>query len=861
VRLGRDISVSDELIFLGSLKSIKERQGCPICRLVIESLPDSDTTIEKELFQCVLNPRFNGGEMFALFLDNGVHSTLKAWIRIECPSEVLNGHPSAAKCYRQQNIAPTIGKALTIDVKKIQSWLQVCENEHGSQCDGHELSPLNRETEDMLLIDVVDERLVKGNQDSRYVALSYVWGGWGGAKVSLGSWSSFDFSQIEGAFRSNKLRLPNVLRDAMDLTKSIGERYLWCDALCVFQDSEGQKQQQIAQMDIIYRCALFTIISLTGQHGDELLPGVREGSRKSPVIVSEATGGVIFVARAPSVAVLAETSTYESRAWTFQERLLSKRCLFMTNYQAFFCCTLQCFREDEDLLENPDQKFARLNLYSHNSGLGAMLKKFDGFNLYSNLVANYTNRSLTDPWDILDAFEGISRLLERQFSGSCIKGLPRRYFHEALLWTPQSNIKKRPVTSKTSTWIPTWSWAACIGQVGFHGPTSINTPGGEEILRKIQPVISEFVFIEWDRIQTPHLQDSFHFHAIFQGIRSSEYEPFIHDEKSEHFSNNHEFLADFIRFAFFFLFSMEEHFTYHLRLRYGEVRNLGDLQLDLDHITKFIADHAHLFKNSSFSCLPTPQEFERALRKYRSYKIDTAEITAMHLNFWPFQSSANVQEEIYIPGSCTTCRFHSHSWPFSYIPSVATLREKLQDMRIKLLLPRTRESSAHSFANFSDLGYPRARPPGRLSFWANTVPFDSYQVLGGQLFRNSFSASSYLTTRDGSIQCNVTRLSLATELGVSPGQEIQPATVVCNPAREPCGIILDNENDIISRIAGRRCYLVLLSLDEEELWHNYILIAEIMGKIAMERIAIARVLPNQVWITEATEEPRYLHLE
>jgi hypothetical protein len=77
---------------------------------------------------------------------------------------------------------------------------------------------------------------VKGR--TNYIALSYVWGqvSQGGVPVNteLGS-------------------LPQTIEDAISVTKSLGKRYLWVDALCIDQRDGEHKMGQIRVMDQIYQ--------------------------------------------------------------------------------------------------------------------------------------------------------------------------------------------------------------------------------------------------------------------------------------------------------------------------------------------------------------------------------------------------------------------------------------------------------------------------------------------------------------------------------------------------------------------------------------------------------------------------------
>jgi Heterokaryon incompatibility protein (HET) len=87
-----------------------------------------------------------------------------------------------------------------------------------------------------------------------YVALSYVWG------PPSGDW-------------------PQTILDAIEVTKRLGEQYLWVDRLCINQTNLEEKQFLISKMDAIYEGAEFTIVATVGDARTGLL-GVMTTPRK-----------------------------------------------------------------------------------------------------------------------------------------------------------------------------------------------------------------------------------------------------------------------------------------------------------------------------------------------------------------------------------------------------------------------------------------------------------------------------------------------------------------------------------------------------------------------------------------------------
>ena len=70
-----------------------------------------------------------------------------------------------------------------------------------------------------------------------------------------------------------KVCWPRTVLDAVEVTKHLGEQYLWVDRLCIDQSNLQEKQFLISKMDAIYDGAEFTIVAAAGDASTGL-PGV-----------------------------------------------------------------------------------------------------------------------------------------------------------------------------------------------------------------------------------------------------------------------------------------------------------------------------------------------------------------------------------------------------------------------------------------------------------------------------------------------------------------------------------------------------------------------------------------------------------
>jgi hypothetical protein len=62
--------------------------------------------------------------------------------------------------------------------------------------------------------------------------------------------------------------LPKTIRQAIDVTRLFGERYIWIDQLSILQDDEEHKHGQIKRMAEIYANSYLTLVAVTGKVAD-----------------------------------------------------------------------------------------------------------------------------------------------------------------------------------------------------------------------------------------------------------------------------------------------------------------------------------------------------------------------------------------------------------------------------------------------------------------------------------------------------------------------------------------------------------------------------------------------------------------
>ncbi len=459
----RDMSVGSVSIVLGPLSEILRKTTCNFCRLVARAIciegevevprtesAGSPVVVELQSSTCTTGLIEQGQRIdvpvLGIFLD--------PWIDIR-PAFLREGNPIPST---------------EADVNTLKTWLRSCESSH---TEAH-VSVEERPSPDMShfrLVDIEHQRIIKANEQCRYIALSYVWGS---TKQFQNTRSICRDLEEEGGLSSEDGRLSQVIRDAIYLVAQMGERYLWVDALCIVQDDPISKHSQIAAMDKIYTSAILTVVAAAGDNANAGLPGVRLGRRHAPQHV-EKVQETLLVTTLPSMSDVVDDSTWNHRAWTFQERVLSCRMLIFAAQQVYFSCTHgYCWEEAMHRAEDaakatppPNTVHARVDLY------GVQPQQRVNFDSYLSAVYWYTSRKLSYDYDVLNAFSGIMAFLRPYMRSKFLYGLPETELDTALLWQPHNAAHRRKDSITGETLFPSWSWAGWIGKIS-HSATSFD---------------------------------------------------------------------------------------------------------------------------------------------------------------------------------------------------------------------------------------------------------------------------------------------------------------------------------------------------------------------------------------------------
>jgi hypothetical protein len=303
-----------------------------------------------------------------------------------------------------------------------------------------------------MLIDVVSRCLVQRLNDVEYFTLSYVWGE---SKQFRTTTQNLAELQEPGSLERFAHQIPRTIIDAFELVTRTGGKYLWADVLCIVQDDGLQKRVQIAQISTLYASACMTIIAVAGDTADYGLPGVT--TRTPSKEWREVASHVYLAPRSHRISQSLEGTTYFSRAWTYQEQILSRRRLYFTKDSVYVECASAIRKEDSTKPARFTRDAVELNPLALLPSYGPLAASGKGnkvFRYYAQFVHDYTPKALSFQIDSVNAISGgILNVLGQTVGLTFQEGLPMELLDLSLLWISTSD-RERGDNS-----LPSWAWA------------------------------------------------------------------------------------------------------------------------------------------------------------------------------------------------------------------------------------------------------------------------------------------------------------------------------------------------------------------------------------------------------------------
>lgn len=315
--------------------------------------------------------------------------------------------------------------------------------------------------------DVERIRLVEVESDCiwEYCALSY---SWGFSKPYVMTSSNLAAFQKEIYVED----LPKLLRDSVQVVRGLGSRYLWIDALCIMQDGSRSSVasddwiDQAGKMNDIFGNALVTIAASECFDGNQSLMVPRNplSQLTCRLDVSANLGYEVVPSCTPHCLLHPfDRARYhlDTRAWVFQERILSPRTVHLTrNFIHLECRTeLCCGAMDgadgchhSGAVAKADYQVL-FSMFGPNGLDDSAREAFLSF--WHELVRRYSMTNLSRKSDLLVALAGLAKQVQTRSQLTWSFGLWREHLLREMLWYVRGG-RGAPCRERA----PTWSWAS-----------------------------------------------------------------------------------------------------------------------------------------------------------------------------------------------------------------------------------------------------------------------------------------------------------------------------------------------------------------------------------------------------------------
>ncbi|KAI1353694.1 HET-domain-containing protein [Xylaria sp. FL0043] len=400
---------------------------------------------------------------------------------------------------------------------------KTCLNEH--DCASHTMRQLPSR---ILVIERAcnGEVLVKLAQTpievSKYATLRHCWGTQLSCTTTLGNIS-------ERRCGIQWPELPGTFQDAILYCIELEIYYLWIDALCIIQDSSIDWQVESSRMAQIYQNSYITLAATQSSSdcvGFLRRPSTTNNEYSWHVVPHRETYRLGIRPRLPhwsrtDLRLWAQDYPLLTRAWAFQERILSPRVLHFCKQELVWECAQAIRCECEDLTsssslktrfclvpmskgdntQDEDDNFRPMQDFSENVtsiercyhlpnywsfAIRNLFVKGLLLNEWNHAVSEYSSLELTKEEDRLPALSGLAARMKPHM-GTYSAGLWESSLICGLTW--RVDVLKPGARRPSRYRAPTWSWASVDSKVTYWAEAELMPPSNNSwrsLLRQIE---------------------------------------------------------------------------------------------------------------------------------------------------------------------------------------------------------------------------------------------------------------------------------------------------------------------------------------------------------------------------------------
>ncbi|RSM09355.1 hypothetical protein CEP52_004140 [Fusarium oligoseptatum] len=268
--------------------------------------------------------------------------------------------------------------------------------------------------------------------------------------------------------------LPKTIQDTIKVTRLLGFRYLWVDALCIIQSHAGDNYQddfkaEAPKMGAYYTNAACLISALGAPDSSTGLfvprPAHRYPTTSCVIGFDSRTNEYIHLP--PPKRSLADefnASPLLKRGWCFQERLLARRIIYWSRNGMFWNCVGDNATRSE--FSSRCDEFATDPRISNSCVFHGFQGPSVGWGLpwepWMDYIHEYSSKDFSFAKDRLVAVHGLGSQLASIHGGEYFGGVFSSHISWGIMWEadPENDARKK------LDYFPSWSWASCQSDLG-----------------------------------------------------------------------------------------------------------------------------------------------------------------------------------------------------------------------------------------------------------------------------------------------------------------------------------------------------------------------------------------------------------
>ncbi len=234
-------------------------------------------------------------------------------------------------------VLPEIASPFYFDL--LRAWLRRCNESH--ECNGHDAGSERTLPSRLLYVGNSDPNILALHNTAtrigieRYVALSHCWGDLPAEVKETFCSSTKNICSRQEGFSINDL--PRTFRDAIRVTRELGQQYLWIDSLCILQGDKEDWERESRLMEGVFSSAYCVIAASSAINSQAGFLERNVSSHYVPIV--DATGRQIYVCdNIDDFENDVDRALLNTRGWVLQERILSRRTIHFSANQTYWEC-------------------------------------------------------------------------------------------------------------------------------------------------------------------------------------------------------------------------------------------------------------------------------------------------------------------------------------------------------------------------------------------------------------------------------------------------------------------------------------------------------------------------------------------